>query len=401
MMSSCALNNGTDGTSYSFVPEPEGLRIIRTVIFSLLMALSLVGNFVVCRAVWRQRGAKPFAHYLVSNLAFAEILGSVCVVFRVHADEPPWSWKLGPVMCKIVDPLQIASLLVVTTTLAILAVYRCLVLVKPLITKPTSRQARCLIIITWVGSITLSIPSSDFRVVKVYRIKCVDYHICEEIFPASYFHYQNTYSIFIFVINFVVPLLIMAVSYTLVSKKIREHIFVITRLRNAQSKAMSAACPSTCLGDMDAAGTNARTRAEEDQENIEVADMATNSRINTDSPYRNMGKNNKETENPLMPNSNESSRKNKASFDLESDLLKMVFAIVLIFVVCYIPYQIQFLLFEFNVESFKQWTHRYAFSRFAFTLTNLPNALHPVFYGMMSNFYRRAFIRMISCRTAE
>ncbi|XP_022801020.1 orexin receptor type 1-like [Stylophora pistillata] len=399
-MSSCVPNNGTSGTSYSFVPEPEALRIVRTVVLSLLVVFSLIGNSVVCRAAWRQREAKPFAYYLVSNLAFAEILGSVCVAFRVHADEPPWSWKLGPVMCKIVDPLQVASLLVVTTTLATLAVYRCLVLIKPLITKPTSRQIRCLIIVTWVGSIVISIPSSVFRVVNVYRINCVDYHICEEIFPAGYYHYQNTYSIFIFVINFALPLLIMAVSYALVSKKIREHIFVITRLRDAQSKAMSSACSSTCVGDTDGAGTSDKTGAGENQENIEIADMPTNRKTNTGSPSRNVGKN-RENDKPLMPSSNQSPRNNKASIDLENDLLKMVFVIVLVFIVCYIPYQIQFLLFELEVESFTQWTHRYAFTRFVFTLTNLPSALHPVFYGTMSNFYRRAFIKMISCRATN
>lgn len=66
--------------------------------------------------------------------------------------------------------------------------------------------------------------------------------------------------------------------------------------------------------------------------------MVINSRINMDFLYRNMGKNNKEIENFLMLNSNEFLRKNKVSFDLESDILKMVFVIVLIFVVCYIFY---------------------------------------------------------------
>ena len=115
----------TNSSSPSFIPEPNSLRIARTVLFSLIAALALVGNYVVSRAVWRNPGPKPIAHYLVSNLAFAEMVSMVCLVFTFHAYEPPYSWKLGRVMCKILEPLQIASLLVVTTTLAILAVYRC------------------------------------------------------------------------------------------------------------------------------------------------------------------------------------------------------------------------------------------------------------------------------------
>ena len=50
-------------------------------------------------------------------------------------------------------------------------------------------------------------------------------------------------------------------------------------------------------------------------------------------------------------------RKNKLNkhpdtFELENDLLKMIYALVLVFVICYIPYQVQFLLLEFRVDAF-------------------------------------------------
>ena len=91
----------------------------------------------------------------------------------------------------------------------------------------------------------------------------------------------------------------------------------------------------------------------------------------------------------------------KTALELENDLLRMVYALVLVFVVCYIPYQIQFLLMEFSVKAFMYWPHRYIIDRLVYTLTCLPSALHPVFYGMMSQFYRKAFIRMIACRDSR
>jgi len=98
-----------------------------------------------------------------------------------------------------------------------------------------------------------------------------------------------------------------------------------------------------------------------------------------------------ETNNGTPPSSNK-------TFELENDVLRMVFVIVLIFVVCYIPFQVQFLLHEFKVETFLVWQHRFTFTRFVFILTCLPSALHPVCYGMMSKFYHKAFIRMVACR---
>ena len=239
---SCIQNTNNQTTanssSFSLTPEPEALRITRSVLFSLIAALALVGNFVVCRAVWRNPGPKPIAHYLVSNLAFAEIVSMVCLVFTFHAYEPPYSWKLGYVMCKILDPLQVASLLVVTTTLAILAVYRCVLLIKPMVRKPTRRQTCCVILASWVGAVGLSVPAGNFRVVNSYGDKC-EIHYCEEVFPEGLKHYQNH----LFSCSFCHQLrpttcLIMAISYSLVSKKIREHIFLIKRLRDEQSMAM-------------------------------------------------------------------------------------------------------------------------------------------------------------------
>ena len=106
----------TNESSFSLAPEPEALRTFRVVSFSVIAAFALVGNLVVCRAVWRNPGPKPIAHYLVSNLAFAEIISMICLLFTFHAYEPPYSWRLGHLLCKIVEPLQIASLLVITTT---------------------------------------------------------------------------------------------------------------------------------------------------------------------------------------------------------------------------------------------------------------------------------------------
>ena len=387
--------DATNSSSFEFAPEPEALRIVRTVLFSLIAALALVGNYVVCRAVWRNPGAKPIAHYLVSNLAFAEIVSMVCLVFTFHAYEPPWSWELGHVMCKIVEPLQIASLLVITTTLAILAVYRSVLLIKPLVTKPTRRQTCCVILVSWVGSIGLSVPAGHFRVVKSYGDNC-DTHACEEVFPEGFEHYQDVYSVVLFVINFALPLVIMATSYSLISKKIREHIFVIKRFRDEESKVMSSV---TRLSPVSLCAEEVQTLQGKHSLNIQLMNIKSCKEKESNNQqarcvmYLQHGQ--------LPPNNQTPSTLNmynKSTWELENDLLRLVFVLVLIFVVCYIPYQVQFLLLEFNVGAFMSWPHRYTFRRIVFTLTCLPSALHPVCYGMMSKFYLKAFTRIIACR---
>ena len=392
MNQTTSLNDNQTATGSSLLPEPEPLRIVRTVVVSLLLAFALVGNYVVCRAVWRQPGNKPFAHYLVCNLAFAEILSTVSFMFTFHADEPPWSWKLGLAMCKILTLAQMASLLVITTTLAILAVYRCLLLVKPLVTKPTRRQMHCIIIFTWVGSVFLSVPTSVFHVVQVYE----EHRLCEEIPPPGYERFKDLYSIVVFILNFALPLAIMAVSYALVSKKIREHIVVIARLRDEQNKAFSSVTNQSTLYPEDPQGALSLLSQSGTENREEIKLM--NIKVDTKDLGVKPEKEKKESHENASYLSEVPPVNNK-TFELENDLLRMVFALVLIFVICYIPYQVQWLLFEFRVNAFINWPYRYIVSKSVFALTCFPSAMHPVCYGMMSKFYHKAFIRIIACRT--
>ena len=376
--------NITSGVSNFFVPEPEALRLTRTTLFGLTAALSLIGNYVVCRAVWRQPGTKPFAHFLISNLAFAELLSTVCLVFTFHAYEPPWSWKLGYFMCKTLEPLQIACLLVITTTLAIIAIYRCLLMVRPLTVRPSPAKRYAFVIFTWMGSLGMSVPASFFRVVITYENNC-ETNYCHEIFPEGFDNYQDAYSIVLFVVNFVVPLFVMIPSYALVSKKIKEHLIVLRRLQGARANTLSMT-PSHLA--------SIRVTKEAQRTTCENYNKVEENKINQRHGARNA------TYPDIMADTgqNKPADNNRDVFERENDVLKMVFTIVFIFAVCYIPYQVQFLMQEFGVKEFLKWPHRFTFARLVFSLTCLPSALHPICYGIMSTFYRKAFTRIIACR---
>ena len=405
----CLSAFNASNSSVSFTPEPEALRITRMVLFSLIAALALVGNYVVCRAVWRFTGAKPTAHYLVSNLAFAEIINVICIVFMFHAYEPPWSWELGSAMCKILPPLQVTSSLVISASLAILAVYRCVLLIKPMITKPTRRQTCRVILISWAGSIGLSVPAGHFQVLKSWGKNC-ELRFCAEEFPHGFEHYQDIYSIVLFVVNFTLAFVIMAISYSLVYKKIREHIFVKKRLRDEQNKAMSTVTEnSLCTEEPQSTKRGSMVFSQscgENHEEIQLEYSAT-SNIKDDErgqqreshdKYVTLKEDTDQTEN--SPNVQTVTKNDNSAFELENDLLnlKMIYALVLVFVICCVPYQVYFLLIEFRVEAFMVWPPRLILRRLIFSLGCLRSALHPVCYGMMSKFYRKAFIRIIACR---
>ncbi|KAJ7378734.1 hypothetical protein OS493_021316 [Desmophyllum pertusum] len=167
-------------------------------------------------------------------------------------------------------------------------------------------------------------------------------------------------------------------------------MFVIARLRDEQNRALSSVTrQSVCAEELQGGSLLIQT-SDENQEEVALVDIAVDSKKEkVKHPQHKSAilyQNFEEQEEKENSTNNEIPQMNNKTFELENDLLKMVFALVLIFVICYIPYQIQFLMFEFQVEAFLYWPHRNTFTRLVFTLTCLPSALHPVCYGMMSKF---------------
>ena len=77
----------------------------------------------------------------------------------------------------------------------------------------------------------------------------------------------------------------------------------------------------------------------------------------------------------------------------------MIFLVLMIFIVCYLPYQILYLLIEFVYEMIENWKYKYIAHKVCFFITWLPNAINPICYNAMDRYYKRAFKAVLSfCR---
>ena len=66
------------------------------------------------------------------------------------------------------------------------------------------------------------------------------------------------------------------------------------------------------------------------------------------------------------------------STELEKDLLKMIFVIIIVFAVCYFPYQAHFVWARiYNIDAY-QFRYHDLMSKYIFILICLPGALHPL-----------------------
>ena len=115
--------------------ETLPLRLFRHTLFTLILLASLIGNSVVChvcKAIWRAPHRKPFSHNLVANIAFAEIVNSLCLPFMYlwQNEKGHKNVVIHDIWC-VDNPIQVISLMVVTFSLAALAFYRCLLYTSP------------------------------------------------------------------------------------------------------------------------------------------------------------------------------------------------------------------------------------------------------------------------------
>ena len=328
--------------------EPYGLRVIGLILFSVIIFASLIGNSLVLKAVTDiPRNYKPFVYYLVANLAVAEMVSSICQPFVVVYQDK-YTWLFGEFACKLVNPLQVLAVIVVTIDLAAIAVYRYQVMVKPLRKKLSGLVMAAVIGGMWFFALALSLPLFVTRSLHMFSS---GQKICFSKFPGDG---SRTYNIIRFAISFLVPYLIMFLSYGAVTLKIKRHI----------------------------------------RENVlEFSEITTNSEerrelssVQPDKPRRQR----------LQLEMNRQRKGSKTGAELECDLLRMIYVIVISFILCYIPYQVLF-LWEYSNTDW-QFPYHAILRKYFYILTTLPSAIHPLCYGTMNRFFARAFSKIVMCR---
>lgn len=345
------LTNPTTEPSKDVVqrhPEPYGLRVIGLILFSVIIFASLIGNALVLKAVMQiPKNYKSFVYYLVANLAVAEMVSSICQAF-VMVYQEKYSWLFGEFACKLVNPLQVLAVIVVTSDLAAIAVYRYQVMIKPLRKNLSGVAMAAIIGGMWLFALALSLPLFVTR--SLDKISS-EQKICSSKFPGNG---NRIYSIIRFTISFLVPYLIMSLSYGAVTLKLKRHI----------------------------------------RENVlETSEIMTSSEerrelssVRPDKPRRQR----------LHLEMNKQRKGSKTGIELECDLLRMIYVIIISFVVCYIPYQVLF-LWEYSNTDW-QFPYHVILRKYFYILTCLPSAIHPLCYGTMNRFFARAFSKIVMCR---
>ncbi|XP_005996938.1 prokineticin receptor 1b [Latimeria chalumnae] len=198
-------------------------RIVIGVALICIMLICGVGNFVFIAALARYKKLRNLTNLLIANLAISDfIVAIICCPFEIdYYVVKQLSWEHGHTLCISVNYLRTLSLYVSTNALLAIAVDRYLAIVHPLKPRMKYQTASLLIVVVWIMSILIAIPSAYFTAETILSVDNKQKKIfCGQIWSVDQEIYYKSYFLFIFGIEFVGPVITMFLCYARISKEL-------------------------------------------------------------------------------------------------------------------------------------------------------------------------------------
>ncbi|XP_052748225.1 orexin receptor type 2-like [Galleria mellonella] len=178
-----------------------------------VFVMGLVGNALVCVAVYRNHTMRTVTNYFIVNLAVADFMVILFCLPPTVLWDVTETWFLGKALCKILLYFQSVSVTVSVLTLTFISVDRWYAICFPLKFKSTTRRAKIAILVIWANSLLFNSPelvvlttvkSVPLRFELEYLVQCM----------ATWSSQSDlVWHIIKVVFIYTIPLMLMTVAY--------------------------------------------------------------------------------------------------------------------------------------------------------------------------------------------
>jgi hypothetical protein len=212
------------------------------VLFTLTTTFSIIGNGFVIIVFARGRRSRTDLRPFLINLAICDLIMAIFCMPFTFIYTMMNTWIFSEPMCPIVlfvQPLSVSGS--VFTNMAI-GIDRFMAVMFPLRSRLTKQRAKYVIVVVWICSTALS--SVQFKVARASDsgrgvTQCTEHW--ESIDD------RKIYTVFVFVITYLIPLLILAITYSIIGillwKRIspgnRDHARDLQQLRSKRKVSLS------------------------------------------------------------------------------------------------------------------------------------------------------------------
>lgn len=196
------MNNSSISNSTQIVKKEENILII--FLDSLILFLSLSGNSLVIYTIRKERKLQTTCNYLLLNLAICDIIvvslgTSVDIMLQFTNSK----WILGSFLCHVISPTLTMFYISASLILVVISMDRYKLFVHPLKARYERKHVKYAIIIVHTISLCCVLPFAYFATITD--------GYCYDSWPEIW--YRKAYTVFLFLMQYAIPLCIMAFAY--------------------------------------------------------------------------------------------------------------------------------------------------------------------------------------------
>ncbi|XP_077163851.1 G-protein coupled receptor 83-like [Paroedura picta] len=209
------FTSGYEGQSQS-----QRVKALLIVAYSVIICISLFGNLVVCHVVIKNKRMYSATSLFIVNLAVADIMITLLNTPFTLVRFVSSTWIFGKLMCHISRFVQYCSVHVSVLTLAAIALDRHQVIMHPLKPRMSVTKGGVCIITIWVLASCFSLPHAIYQKLVWYPNGNTTRMACFPNFPTPTDLFWKYLDLTTFVLLYVLPLLVISITYTMVAKKL-------------------------------------------------------------------------------------------------------------------------------------------------------------------------------------
>ncbi|XP_031704577.1 relaxin-3 receptor 1 [Anarrhichthys ocellatus] len=195
------------------------LRILISVVYSVVCAIGLVGNLLVFFLMRLRQGRKKSTiNFFIINLAVTDLQFVLTLPFWAVDTVLDFSWPFGDAMCKIILSVTVMNMYASVFFLTAMSVTRYWSVTSALRKKAYRRSGRVkwLCAVLWVAATVATAPTSIFSTVTVVAGE----KLCLLKFPDGH-DWLALYHIQKILIAFIIPMFIVCVNYLMLLRFVR------------------------------------------------------------------------------------------------------------------------------------------------------------------------------------
>ncbi|OQV22101.1 putative Gonadotropin-releasing hormone II receptor [Hypsibius exemplaris] len=361
--------------------------ILSITVYSVLLFFGFIGNLVVFLTLLKSRYRKSSrVNKLILHLAIADLI--VCC-FTIPI-EIGWrvtvTWDAGDFFCRILQFSRPFGLYLSSNTIICISLDRYFAIVQPLRLADARRRGRLMLLAAWLVAVISSIPQLIIFRTTSGEIEELPDVIIYDCVSTGYFKnpfFEAFYNVFSICIMYVFPLLVTVIAYGLILSKIS-----ITRRLKATSQRHPADPASTLFLSHDKLSncgtqgplTTAGMTHNGADGGLRVACGRSASFVST-SRFR-------------VTTASMTARQQSDLSKIErarNRTLKLTLLIVSVFIICFTPYAVLVLWYQFDRKSAQMLDQTVQESLFLFAVSN--SILNPYLYGIYSKNLRKEICR--------